>query len=233
MGRPVNVLISGMVSLMVVIGCGDDEAGSSSPCNVQAEKLRSCGLLSEGVVRCAPADSFDACAARCFTAASCAEVEAATCGFGSGPGTLFACYEDCWTFTCRNGMQISNTSRCDGYADCSDDSDEEGCPMFRCADGRSVVQSWRCDGQDDCNDGSDELGCPAFNCTNGAKVAVEAKCDGYPDCSDASDEAGCSMYRCESGESVIASSKCDGWSDCGDGSDEVGCPELAHLTCPP
>lgn len=71
-------------------------------------------------------------------------------------------------FRCRNGDCISAIDKCDGAANCSDNSDETfeicryvACPTygFRCDYGACVARSKRCDGRQDCYDGSDEKRC--------------------------------------------------------------------------
>jgi low density lipoprotein-related protein 2 len=61
-------------------------------------------------------------------------------------------------FKCASGHCISNTSRCDGYAQCGDASDEAGCPprfpdgrycpidRFTCNNTICISQNWVCDG---------------------------------------------------------------------------------------
>lgn len=59
---------------------------------------------------------------------------------------------------------MSEGLRCDGYADCSDHSDEVDCTrpprcpaQLRCPHSHECLQrEWLCDGEDDCKDGSDE-----------------------------------------------------------------------------
>jgi hypothetical protein len=61
-------------------------------------------------------------------------------------------------FQCASGHCISNTSRCDGYAQCADASDEAGCPprypdgrycpvdRFTCNNTLCINKNWVCDG---------------------------------------------------------------------------------------
>lgn len=67
-------------------------------------------------------------------------------------------------YRCASGQCVSEGLRCDGYADCSDHSDEVGCTrpprcpaQLRCPRSHECLQrEWLCDGEDDCKDGSDE-----------------------------------------------------------------------------
>lgn len=61
-------------------------------------------------------------------------------------------------FQCASGHCVSNTSRCDGYAQCADVSDEAGCPprypngtycpadRFTCNNTLCISKNWICDG---------------------------------------------------------------------------------------
>lgn len=79
------------------------------------------------------------------------------------------CTED--EFRCvqslNNTMCIHESWRCDGSADCDDESDELGCHVSRCGShqfecvnsGQCIHLAWLCDGDSDCHDGSDEQNC--------------------------------------------------------------------------
>lgn len=67
-------------------------------------------------------------------------------------------------YRCASGQCVSEGLRCDGYADCSDRSDEVDCArpprclaQLRCPHSHECLQKeWLCDGEEDCKDGSDE-----------------------------------------------------------------------------
>lgn len=221
--------------VIAVIGCGGAEPRrDATACDPTTSKLRSCGLLSEGVVECQASDR-NPCTNDCYAAAPCAEIEETRCRLGPTTSELplSRCLRECLSFFCANGEPIPLGRACDGAADCSDASDEMGCAMFSCADGQLVPEGARCNLAFDCLDRSDEASCPdQFQCANGSPILEANRCDGREDCSDGSDEVHCVGILCANGDVVHPRFKCDGFADCTDGADEAGCPEYAEPICP-
>ncbi|XP_039594902.1 low-density lipoprotein receptor-related protein 5 isoform X2 [Polypterus senegalus] len=107
-------------------------------------------------------------------------------------------------FTCATGEIdcIPMAWRCDGTAECEDNSDEANCPVcsatqFQCAKGQCIELSLRCNGEIDCQDKSDEQDCIGechpnqFRCGTTQCILSKQQCDSFPDCSDGSDEFFC------------------------------------------
>uniref|UniRef100_A0A8C0W874 Atrial natriuretic peptide-converting enzyme n=1 Tax=Castor canadensis TaxID=51338 RepID=A0A8C0W874_CASCN len=109
-------------------------------------------------------------------------------------------------FKCRSGRCVLASRRCDGQADCDDDSDEENC-------GCKERELWECPSNKQC-------------------LKHTVICDGFPDCPDNMDEKNCSFCQddeleCANHECVSRDLWCDGEADCSDSSDEWDCVTLS------
>ncbi|XP_051821180.1 atrial natriuretic peptide-converting enzyme [Antechinus flavipes] len=109
-------------------------------------------------------------------------------------------------FKCRSGRCILASRRCDGQADCEDDSDEDHC-------GCRERGLWECPGSKLC-------------------IKHEMVCDGFPDCPDKMDEKNCSFCQedeveCANHDCVPRDLWCDGGVHCSDSSDEWDCVTLS------
>jgi len=104
-------------------------------------------------------------------------------------------------FVCYDNMQtIVKDWRCDGYADCKDESDEKvggiNPTCFHCDDGNNgvlILGELRCNRNNDCADDSDEkingTNPTCFHCDNETLIFGELRCNGNNDCFDGSDES--------------------------------------------
>lgn len=122
-------------------------------------------------------------------------------------------------WTCKDGLIIESSWKCDGQNDCDDKSDEDPsiCPPkpclddeFRCKSGKCISMSLRCNHEVNCDeDTSDEDDCPGiedygedFICTENdfkchksfPRNCIDKSwiCDGERDCLEGEDEMGCS-----------------------------------------
>jgi hypothetical protein len=185
----------GLVLGLLAIQCGGDDAQEA--CSAAISKLRSCDLFSAGETDCNSSDADDACIARCFESATCAELRGYYCDVAP-PVAIASCTEACQPqFRCDDGTTVPADYECDIEPDCPDASDEVGCPpgpMVQCDSGEEIPADWKCDGTADCADASDEIGCDSlqgFICANGETVPADWQCDGDEDCSDGTDEQNC------------------------------------------
>ncbi len=114
------------------------------------------------------------------------------------------CSEGMWK--CADSKCIDSTKVCDGFAQCTDASDEKECAnrtcqtnWRKCRDNHQCIPDEAvCDGDNNCLDRSDENGqfCIDYNCqANSYKCANEWQCikdihicDGIAHCFDISDE---------------------------------------------
>lgn len=234
------LLLCGL-GLGLVIGCKGGGGGGGNVGDAYINKLKSCGLLTEGELPTVDQSEIDdetSCILSCLVQLPCEELVDFTCDiFGEPSEELLACYGNCvddeeGDFLCGSGETVPGFFQCDGEPDCNDGSDEQDCMLLECADGSGTYpDSFRCDGFPDCEDSSDELNCPGYyQCPDGSRsIPQYFVCDGDPDCDNGADEQGCPTYTCADGEVITGNPRCDLFEDCEDGSDELGC---AQLVCP-
>ncbi|KAG9479580.1 hypothetical protein GDO78_011545 [Eleutherodactylus coqui] len=114
-------------------------------------------------------------------------------------------------FKCLSGRCILASRRCDGEADCEDDSDEANCDctergLWGCPGSKMCIKhSMICDGFPDCPEELEEKNCSSctqdeLECANHECVSRDMWCNGRVDCTDSSDE-----WKCVSASNNVSS----------------------------
>lgn len=148
-------------------------------------------------------------------------------------------------YRCAGGQCVSEGLRCDGYADCSDHSDELNCvrpprcpAQLRCPNSHECLQKeWLCDGEEDCKDGSDEKVTARLKESKQSEVTIctinflglisVQDCETQP--------VKCRNYQWQCGDSsqcIPLPWRCDGKEDCHNGVDEDKCEQISSQMFP-
>ncbi|KAL9883895.1 terribly reduced optic lobes isoform 7-T9 [Glossina fuscipes fuscipes] len=135
-----------------------------------------------------------------------------------------------YEFECDYSKCIPNDKKCDGFADCDDDTDESDCQSYTvttvltpedCRDDQFFCDddchstSLRCNGHYDCLDRKDEQNCPL----------------GYPFPTRPPPIFPCPQHTCSNGKCYSENERCDGTPQCDDGSDEANCCAADQFRC--
>ncbi len=168
------------------------------------DRMSDCGVL-QGYFQ-VPGIIFEAeeeCIFGCMAALDCDSLVRTVC---DATDFAYACFDECTSFDCNDGVTIDRLWYCDARMDCEDGSDEANCSaqfIFVCGNGGRISTEFLCDGRDHCGDNSDEtIDCTVykFSCGDGTVLEEYQFCNGEPDCPNGSDEKDCPVYTCPDGE---------------------------------
>ncbi len=124
---------------------GNGGISSGSTCSSAKQKLVGCGFLGSNDTwdDCNPPNTAaETCFLSCSMSASCSDLGVLICNSDGPPSSSFIdCIEGCESlpdndpddFQCANGEDsVPQDWVCDGYEDCTDNSDEEACAALVC-----------------------------------------------------------------------------------------------------
>lgn len=155
------------------------------------DRLRSCGLLTDGYVSSQPFYLPNDCYDRCYGRATCEELTETLCS--EDIELLLRCDQEC-AFRCADDTLLPIEAVCDGRMDCAGGADEADCEVARPFGEPSCEPGFtRCDGNVECTDGSDERYCD-FPCGDGTTVPYWSRCNGAASCSNGADERDCARF---------------------------------------